>query len=398
MLEEFASIIAMQPQYFSKRKSEEDDVEFILPRQNKRRETQEAPIPLPILTPTPLTLSTNEKTNGCNLKNCDLCLHGAMILERYETLGKQWKQRLAISFIAIRKAKGNEWLSLAEDVYPFFRSHWSILFPADQLQLRSNERLWQKKIQDSLNHNSLFESGIKHFGVKGYWRMIYKYDDISDYVTKTQVEQTEKDQLEAVSHHVGDQLYQVPVTAQRASLQPPAFQPTSKSSFFPSASTASSLTIGGRTASPSSSLAHLLAPLSTKNEPVNLPEISSSSSSSASSTLPSSSSSSTSFLVLSSASSSSFSSGVSASSSSSPSSSFISDSTTSSASVPTMPTTVWKHSVPADNCLAKDFTDHFLVRFGIRPQQDMTLAKSTQQLQKLSFPSNDRAMDTSNKK
>jgi len=64
-----------------------------------------------------------------------------------------------------------------------------------------------------------------------------------------------------------------------------------------------------------------------------------------------------------------------------------------------------RSSVPADNCLAKDFTDHFLVRFGIRPQtspllvpvtqtsgvtaSDVSLVKSTQQLQMLSFPSND---------
>jgi len=56
-----------------------------------------------------------------------------------------------------------------------------------------------------------------------------------------------------------------------------------------------------------------------------------------------------------------------------------------------------RSSVPVDNCLAKDFTDHFLVRFGIRPQvqtsgvtaSDVSLVKSTQQLQMLSFPSSE---------
>jgi len=107
----------------------------------------------------------------CALNNCELCNNSDNNSLKYE-LKKYggWKKRLILAFKTMGKSCPNKvWLSLTNDIYPFFEAH-QIIWPASRNGFYLN---WKKKVQDSLSHSKdIFESGASFFGKKGYWRLV----------------------------------------------------------------------------------------------------------------------------------------------------------------------------------------------------------------------------------
>jgi len=104
----------------------------------------------------------------CEVPNCGLCSNCNRVCDMTK---HGWKRRLICAFEALKNTKKYQvWFSLVRDIYPFFESHWSILWPGATKEFYSN---WRKKIQDSLSHSKdIFESGNCMFGQKGYWRLL----------------------------------------------------------------------------------------------------------------------------------------------------------------------------------------------------------------------------------
>lgn len=120
--------------------------------------------------------SKKEET-PCNLKTCELCRDAKEITAQLNDANKPtgWKERLVLAFSTIEKSDSSRiWLSLSQDIYPFFESHSSILCPDAKSGFYLN---WKKKVQDCLSHNKdVFKSGKTLFAKKGYWRLLKPKD------------------------------------------------------------------------------------------------------------------------------------------------------------------------------------------------------------------------------
>jgi len=120
--------------------------------------------------------SKKEET-PCNLKTCELCKDAKEITAQLNDANKPtgWKERLVLAFSTIEKSDASRiWLSLTQDIYPFFESHSSILCPDAKSGFYLN---WKKKVQDCLSHNKdVFKSGKTLFAKKGFWRLLKPKD------------------------------------------------------------------------------------------------------------------------------------------------------------------------------------------------------------------------------
>jgi len=116
---------------------------------------------------------TNKK---CALKNCVFCTNGTIpYLQNIYKPG--WRESAIAAFKGILASDSSKgWLSLTDDIYPLFESHWDILCPSR----KERDDAWRKHLQDALSHNKkYFVSGKEVFGQTGYWRLRLSENDNS---------------------------------------------------------------------------------------------------------------------------------------------------------------------------------------------------------------------------
>jgi hypothetical protein len=116
----------------------------------------------------------------CVLKNCSFC--STCISPYLQNASKPgWRESAIAAFKGILDSDVSKlWLSLTDDIYPLFETHWEILCPAR----KERDDAWRKHLQDALSHNKkYFVSGKDVFGQTGYWRLRLPHEEIDNIET-----------------------------------------------------------------------------------------------------------------------------------------------------------------------------------------------------------------------